>query len=77
MGPPGGTASEAERSSEASRTNVELVNTSVHEWIHALAQCVDGDMDRDHLRVELWAGLSDADSVEVEGQAFSEIGECL
>lgn len=59
------------------RTNVELVDTSVHEWIHALADCVDGDMDRDHLRVELWADLSDADSVEVQGQAFSQIGECL
>lgn len=58
------------------RTNVDLVNTSVHEWIHALAQCVDGDMDRERLRVELWAPFGAA-SVEIQGQAFSQIGECL
>jgi hypothetical protein len=59
------------------RTNVELVDTSVHEWIHALADCVDGDMDRDHLRSELWDELSGAESVEIQAQASAEIGECL
>lgn len=60
-----------------SRTNVELVDTSVHEWIHAIAQCVDGHMDVDHVRYELWADLSGADSVEIQAQAGAEIGECL
>jgi hypothetical protein len=59
------------------RANVELVDTSVHEWLHALADCVDGDMDRLHVRVELWADLSGAESVEVQGQAGAQIGECL
>jgi hypothetical protein len=59
------------------RTNVELVDTSVHEWLHALADCVDGDMDRHHARVELWDELSGAESVEIQAQASAEIGECL
>jgi hypothetical protein len=59
------------------RTNVELVDTSVHEWLHALADCVDGDMDRYHVRVELWEELSGPDSVVVQAQAGAEIGECL
>jgi hypothetical protein len=59
-----------------SRTNVELVDTSVHEWIHALADCVDSDMDLEHVRVELWAPFG-AESVEIQGQAFAEIGDCL
>lgn len=62
---------------DVGRTNVDLVNTSVHEWIHALAQCVDGDMDVEHTRVELWYDLSVENSVEAEGQAFATIGECI
>ena len=59
------------------RTNVELVDTSVHEWVHALADCVDGDMDRYHVRVELWEELSGPDSVVIQAQASAEIGACL
>lgn len=59
------------------RTNVELVDTSVEEWIHAIADCADGDLDRFHVRVELWEALSGADSVEIRAQASAEIGECL
>ena len=58
------------------RDNVQLVDTSVHEWVHALADCVYGDVDRDHLRAGLWA-LDGAETVELQAQASAEIGRCL
>lgn len=58
------------------RDNVELVDTSVHEWVHALAQCVYGDPDADHLRAQLW-GYYGAESIETQAQAGAQIGECL
>lgn len=58
------------------RDDVELVDTSVHEWVHALAQCVYGDPDADHLRAGLWA-LYGAESVEIQAQASAQIGRCL
>ncbi|HYC44486.1 MAG TPA: hypothetical protein VED01_03280 [Burkholderiales bacterium] len=58
------------------RDDVQLVDTSVHEWVHALAHCVDGDADRYHLRGELWAQYG-PESVELQAQASAEIGECL
>ena len=60
----------------ASPCRFALVDTSVHEWIHALAQCVDGAMDVDHLRGELWGDYG-GESVEIQAQASAEIGECL
>lgn len=58
------------------RDNVDLVDTSVHEWVHALAQCVYGDPDADHLRAQLW-GYYGADTIETQAQAAAQIGECL
>lgn len=58
------------------RDDVQLVDTSVHEWVHALAECVDGDMDREHLRGELWADYG-ADTVELQAQAGAQLGSCL
>lgn len=60
----------------AGRDDVALVDTAVHEWVHALAHCVDGDVDRYHLRGELWAQYG-PDTVELQAQAGAEIGECL
>jgi len=58
------------------RLPVQLVDTSVHEWVHVLAACVDGDIDADHLRAGLW-GVYGAETVEIQAQAAAEIGECL
>jgi hypothetical protein len=58
------------------RDVVQLVDTSVHEWVHVLAYCVDGDLDRYHLRAGLWA-LYGAETVELQAQASAEIGQCL
>lgn len=53
-----------------------LVDTSVHEWVHALADCVLGYPDILHLRGDLWAQYG-TDTVELQAQASAEIGECL
>jgi hypothetical protein len=53
-----------------------LTDSSVHEWVHALAHCADGDGDGAHLRAELWA-LYGAGSVEVQALAGALAGECL
>lgn len=60
-----------------SRTNIELVDTSAHEWIHAIEQCAHGDMDVGHARSKLWERNDGAASVEIQAQASSQIGECL
>lgn len=56
--------------------NIQMTDTSVHEWVHALADCVDGNRDADHLRAELWADYG-PNTVEAQAQASAEIGECL
>lgn len=58
------------------RDNRALVDSAVHEWIHALAQCVDQDVDRFHVRAELWADYGD-DTIEILAQASAEGGTCL
>jgi hypothetical protein len=58
------------------RTQSALVDTSVHEWTHALAQCVFGNMDREHLRAWLWAPYG-AGSIEIQAQASAVVGPCL
>lgn len=58
------------------RSASELVDTSVHEWVHALADCVDGDRDTNHLRGELWGDYG-VDAIEVQAQAAAVIGGCL
>lgn len=35
-------------------TELELADSLIHEWIHAIAWCEHGDADRDHLRADLW-----------------------
>jgi hypothetical protein len=59
------------------RPDIQLVDSSVHEWIHAIANCADGDPDRDHLRGELWEGYG-ANTVEIRAQTDTSfvIGEC-
>jgi hypothetical protein len=56
--------------------DVALVDASVHGWTHALADCVYGAPDVDHLRARLWA-VYGAETVELQAQASAEIGECL
>lgn len=58
------------------RDAVQLVDTSVHEWVHALADCVLGYPDILHLRADLWAQYG-TETVELQAQASAEIGACL
>lgn len=57
------------------RLPAQLVDTSVHEWVHALAGCVDGDIDAEHLRGELWRTYG-PNTVEFAAQTAAEIGAC-
>lgn len=57
------------------RDDVALVDSSVHEWVHAIARCVNGDADRGHSRAGLWAPYGE--SVEVQGQASAVVGTCV
>ena len=59
------------------RDDVTMVDTSVHEWLHALADCVLGDPDREHLRAGIWVMRNGAASAETQAMASAEIGECL
>lgn len=58
------------------RAQSQFVDTSVHEWIHALSDCVNGGQDETHMRAELWADYS-TDSIEIQAQASAEVGSCL
>ena len=58
------------------RDDLDLIDTSAHEWIHALSDCVDGALDADHLRSQLWIDYG-ADSIEAQALASVEIGKCL
>lgn len=55
---------------------VNLIDVSVHEWEHALANCVDGDPDKGHVRSELWMEFGSS-SIETQAQANAIIGNCL
>lgn len=59
------------------RTNVDVVDTSAHEWVHAIEQCVRGSMDVDHVRPGLWERNDGAESVEIQAQSAAAIGACL
>lgn len=58
------------------RDDLGMVDTAIHEWIHALADCVIGDYDYGHFRAGLWAA-SGPKSVEIQAAANVVIGECL
>lgn len=58
------------------RSELELIDSSVHEWIHALAACVDGTPDELHVRGELWIDYG-PDTIEAQALASVEIGKCL
>lgn len=58
------------------RDQIATVDTSVHEWVHALSACVYGDPDVDHNRSGLWEKYK-PDSVETRAQAAAVTGECL
>lgn len=60
----------------AGRDDLATTDSSVHEWIHALADCVSGDADYDHLRASLWAEYG-ADTVEAQALGNVTTGECL
>ena len=57
---------------------LQRLDISIHEWIHALANCVYGDPDNEHLRAGLWLVFG---AQSTEGQAFgsasAQPGECL
>lgn len=59
----------------AGRDDVQLTDSSVHEWVHALVYCAAGGLDEMHLRAGLWA-LYGANSVEAQAQAAAVIGPC-
>lgn len=56
--------------------DVALVDASVHGWVHFLNRCVNGSLDVDHLRAELWS-VYGPDTVELQSQASAGSGECL
>lgn len=58
------------------RDELDLVDSSAHEWIHALSDCVDGTLDAEHLRSDLWIEYG-ADTIEAQALAGVEIGKCL
>lgn len=60
----------------AGRDVVATRDTSVHEWLHTLLDCVYHDADRDHMRAEIWAPYG-ADTAEIQAQAFAPAGSCL
>lgn len=62
------------------RSDEQLVDSAIHEWIHALAQCVNADVDRFHLRAELWIDYLEEHEPAVEPRARTGItahGRCL
>lgn len=58
------------------RDDLGLIDTSAHEWTHALSKCVNGTADREHLRAQLWIDYGAA-SVEAQALAAVVIGRCL
>lgn len=57
---------------------LQQLDASVHGWIHTLALCVDGDVDRDHLRHLLWAVYKNETAVEFQAHFYGvETGSCL
>ena len=56
-------------------------DTAIHEWVHVLSHCVDGDFDRGHSIYELWMGDAQGGagfgSVEGKAQADAPYGTCL
>lgn len=53
------------------RDNVAMVDTAVHEWIHALSLCATGDEQGGHTDPRLWLERSGS---TVEGTAIVELG---
>lgn len=45
----------------------ERMDTAVHEWVHLLAECVDGSSDGRHVRPELWSEDPANPGVVLEG----------
>lgn len=56
--------------------DLQRLDMSVHEWIHALSDCVYGDPDTEHLRAGLWVRFG-TQSTEAQAFAGTEPGECL
>jgi hypothetical protein len=58
--------------------DLQQIDASVHGWVHALAQCVYGDFDKDHLRSQLWAVYENENAVEFQAHFYGvETGSCL
>jgi hypothetical protein len=60
----------------AGRDQIATRDTSVHEWLHTLLDCVYHDADREHVRAEIWEGYG-ANTAEVQAQAAAPAGACL
>ena len=58
------------------RDRLAMVDTSVHQWIHALSACVIGEPDSGHHRSGLWESSGEY-SIEIQAAAAAELGECL
>lgn len=59
------------------RSQLQLVDSSIHEWIHVLAYCVFREADYEHVNPKLWEGYG-SNTVEVLVHFHNvEIGSCL
>jgi hypothetical protein len=61
---------------EEGRSQRDTVATSVHEWIHALSECVIGDVDAGHYRAGLWEPWRPT-SIEAMANEAAVLGRCL
>jgi hypothetical protein len=55
--------------------DADTVDVAVHEWVHAIAGCENGDPDKNHVDPELWD--ADWSGVLGLGRASSPLGPCL
>lgn len=65
-------------------SETKKVDISVHEWIHALSQCIDGDGDPNHLKLAAWGKHPHDHTVDISpdnarsyGIVTSALGPCL
>lgn len=62
------------------RPEADMMDSVVHEWLHAIALCVYGDADADHLRAEVWNYYDSGDmpaSIESHAETSDGVGACL
>lgn len=63
------------------RSEREMTDTAVHEWLHVLMYCTKHTPDLEHMQGELWKeyerDLGVGSSAEIKAQARAEAGHCL